>query len=66
MTTTTRRPATKAAKNLKAGDWVTFGRLAYRVHADAVLNDDGTVWVAMGPLGSEFRAAERVAMHYND
>jgi hypothetical protein len=60
------KPKTKAAKNLKRGDWIKAGSLAFQVGQDAVDNGDGTVFVAIGHSGSEYRANERVTMHYDD
>ncbi|QAY26970.1 hypothetical protein SEA_SHAWTY_46 [Streptomyces phage Shawty] len=60
------RPKTKAAKNVKAGDWVTWGRLAFLVGEDAHDNGDGTVFLSVGYLGETCRANERVTMHYED
>ena len=60
------RPKTKAAKNVKAGDWVEFGPLAYHVHRVEVDETDGTVWLAIGYMGTECKLNERVTMHYDD
>jgi hypothetical protein len=63
---TVKRTKTKAAKNIKAGDWIQVGSMAYLVHADAQDNGDGTVFLPIGYSGSEYRANARVPMHYDD
>ncbi|MBJ6623607.1 hypothetical protein [Streptomyces sp. DHE17-7] len=60
------RPKTRAAKNLKLGDWVEFGGMAYRVNGAPEPDDDGTVFLPIGPSGTEMKADARVVMHYED
>jgi hypothetical protein len=55
--------ATKAAKNVKRGDWIEIGRMAFQVSGDAEPSTGGRVWLPIGFGGSEFRADERVRMH---
>jgi hypothetical protein len=66
MNATAKRPKTKAAKNVKRGDWIQVGNMAYLVHDDARDNGDGTVFLPIGYSGSEYRADARVTMHYED
>lgn len=59
----TKDMATKAAKNVKRGDWIEVGRMAFLVSGDAEPSKGGRVWLPIGHGGSEFRADERVRMH---
>ncbi|MFF2406695.1 hypothetical protein [Streptomyces sp. NPDC058092] len=58
------QPKTKAAKNVKAGDWVVFGGMAFLVGQPAT-ETNGDIYLPMGYMGSHFRPAERVKMHYS-
>lgn len=58
------RPKTKAAKNIKAGDWVSFGRLAWCATYDAETEGDVTR-IVFGYFPEEFRPNQRLTMHYD-
>ncbi|MGY1436662.1 hypothetical protein [Streptomyces reniochalinae] len=60
----TNRPKTRAAKLIKAGDWVEFGNLAWL--AGEPWQEDGTVFIPFGYTVEEFRPNERLTMHYDD
>lgn len=51
---------TKAAKDIKAGDWCDFGPLAWQA-GEPVINDDGKILIQWGNGSvSEFGPDERV------
>lgn len=58
------RPKTKAARNIKAGEWLEFGGLAYLAGRPSA--DEETVWIPLGYGGVELRPNARVKMHYED
>jgi plastocyanin len=64
MTATEKRPKTKAAKDVKAGDWVTFGNMSYSVHRVEVDEETDTTFLAIGYSGTELKSNRRVKMHY--
>jgi hypothetical protein len=57
------RPKTKAAKNIKAGEWLEFGGLVFR--AGEPYEDEGAIWIPLGYGESEFRPNERVKIHHD-
>jgi len=65
MSSTT-RPKTKAAMDLKPGDWCDFGSLSWRV--GDVQMEDTMVLVFWGDqaIPSEFCHDEQIRMHYDD
>ncbi|AUG87318.1 hypothetical protein HOS59_gp54 [Streptomyces phage Rowa] len=58
------KPKTKAAKNIKRGDWVNFGRLAWQ--AGEPWTEDGTTYIPFGYSVEEFKPDARLTMHYDD
>lgn len=66
MSNTARRPKTKAAKNVKAGDWCVFGGMAFQA-GKPVINDEGNILIPWGNGSvSEFTPLERITLHYDD
>jgi hypothetical protein len=65
-TTDTTRPETKAARDIKMGDWCAFGRLTWQA-GEPVTNDRGRILIQWGNgTVSEFDPGERIRMHYDD
>jgi hypothetical protein len=62
----TQRPKTKAAKNVKRGDWVEIGTMLFQVGGDAEASEPGWVFLPIGHGGSLYRPDERVKMHYEN
>jgi hypothetical protein len=62
--TTKPKPKTRAAKNIKAGDWVVFGSLAW--WAGEPWQEDGKVFIPFGYTVEEFRPDERLKMDYSN
>lgn len=52
---------TKAAKNITAGDWVTFGGLAWL--AGEPWTEDGTTYIPFGYSVEEFKPNARLTLH---
>jgi len=57
------QPKTKAAKNITAGDWVEFGRLAFL--AGEPWTEDGVTYIPFGYSVEEFKPDARLVMHYD-
>lgn len=55
-------PKTKAAKNIKPGDWVTFGRMAFLVGDVEVANGEAHLFI--GYDWTTLPEEKRVTMHY--
>lgn len=61
----TKRPKTKAAKDIEAGDWCEFGTLAV-LAGEPWTNDEGKICIPLGYRWSEFRPDERITIHYEE
>ncbi|QPB09818.1 hypothetical protein CPT_Shady_057 [Streptomyces phage Shady] len=57
------KPKTKAAKNIKPGDWVSFGSLAWQ--AGAVEVDGDVTYITFGYFPWEYKSTKRMTMHYD-
>ncbi|WP_333731736.1 hypothetical protein [Streptomyces sp. IBSBF 3010] len=57
------QPKTKAAKNITAGEWVSFGRLAWL--AGEAWTEDGVTYIRFGYSVEEFKPNARLTMHYD-
>lgn len=60
------KPETKAARDIEAGDWVTFGSMAWQA-GEPVPTDHGTIVIMWGNGStSEFQPDERLTMDYSN
>lgn len=58
-------PKTKAAKDIKPGDWVMYGKLAFQVAEQ--WEADGFAFIMWPNMEiSEYAPTERLTMYYDD
>jgi hypothetical protein len=59
------KPATKAARDVKAGDWISFGSMAWQAGADAEAVGGGLVSIPFGYDAQCFPQGERLTLHHD-
>jgi hypothetical protein len=60
------QPTTKAARDIKFGDWCAFGSLTWQA-GEPYADDEGNILIPWGNGSvSEFKPGERIQMHEAD